>query len=116
MAMNQKTAIEYSNWLSNWCEMHNYRKVSNGAAEFGSNLFISDEHLFNTFKRDKERELLTKMYHAVKEINDGIFEEIHFRVERIAQILIDAGYSEDDIKTFVKQEIYPSYDYIIESI
>lgn len=61
---------------------------------------------------NKERELLTKMYHAVTEINDGIFEEINTRIERIAQILVDAGYSEDDIKKFVKEEIYPSYNYI----
>jgi hypothetical protein len=57
-------------------------------------------------------DLNIKMYHAVTEINDSIFYEIERRIERIADILTDAGYSEDDIKQFIKEEIYPKYNFI----
>lgn len=111
--MNAKTDIEYSNWLNNWCKLHEYKKVDGGVEDGGH--FISDEVLFDNFKMEKERNLLTEMHHAVTDVNDNIFEEIWMRVERIAEILIKAGYSEDNIKRFVKEEIYPTYNFIIET-
>ena len=53
-----------------------------------------------------------KMRYAVMAVNDSIFYEIERRIERIAEILTDAGYPEDDIKGFTREEIYPLYNFI----
>ena len=50
-------------------------------------------------------DLNIKMYHAVTDINDGIFEEVSRRLERIQDILSDAGYNKDEINNFLLDEV-----------
>ena len=107
METNAKTAIEYSNWLNKWCELHEYKKVDGGVEDGGH--FISDEVLFDNFIAHKKRELLSKMYDVVDEKAYNYLKCIASDIEHVADILLDEGYEVNDICEFLRNCIPTQY-------